>query len=62
MLFAAVGAARAVGADPELALRASAQRFRERVERAADLAAAGGDEFTALPPDRQLDWYERAKR
>lgn len=61
VLFAAVGAARAVGADPELALRASAQRFRERVERAAELAAAGGDEFTALPPDRQLQWYERAK-
>ncbi len=62
VLFAAVGAARAVGADPELALRASAQRFRERVERAAELAAAGGDEFTALPPERQLHWYERAKR
>ena len=45
VLFAAVGAARAVGADPELALRASAQRFRERVERAARLAAAAGDDF-----------------
>lgn len=62
VLFAAVGAARAVGADPELALRASAQRFRERVERAAAMAAEGGDEFTTLPPDRQLHWYERAKR
>jgi MazG family protein len=62
VLFAAVGAARAVGADPELALRASAQRFRERVERAADLAAAGGDDFTHLSPDRQMHWYQEAKR
>jgi MazG family protein len=61
VLFAAVGAARAVGADPELALRASAQRFRERVERAAALAAADGDDFTSLAPDRQLRWYQEAK-
>lgn len=61
VLFAAVGAARAVGADPELALRASAQRFRQRVERAADLAAAGGDDFAHLSPDRQMHWYQEAK-
>jgi len=61
VLFAAVGAARAVGADPELALRASAQRFRERVEHAARLAAASGDDFARLPPDRQLHWYQEAK-
>lgn len=61
VLFAAVGAARAVGADPELALRASAQRFRERVERAAALAAADGHDFTALTPDTQLLWYQEAK-
>jgi hypothetical protein len=62
VLFAAVGAARAVGADPELALRASAQRFRERVERAAALAAAAGDDFERLPPERQVHWYEEARR
>ncbi len=62
VLFAAVGAARAVGADPELALRASAQRFRERVEAAARLAAAAGDDFEALPPERQIHWYEEARR
>ena len=61
VLFAAVGAARAVGADPELALRASAQRFRARVEAAAALAAAGGEDFTALTPERQLRWYEEAR-
>jgi MazG family protein len=62
VLFAAVGAARAVGADPELALRASAQRFRERVERAAALAAAAGDDVERLPPERQVHWYEEARR
>ena len=62
VLFAAVGAARALGADPELALRASAQRFRARVEGAARLAAAAGDDFEALPPERQIHWYEEARR
>jgi len=62
VLFAAVGAARAVGADPELALRASAQRFRARVEEAARLAAAAGDDFEALPSERQIHWYEEARR
>jgi MazG family protein len=32
LLFAAVDAARALGADPELALRAAAQRFRDEIE------------------------------
>lgn len=61
VLFAAVAAARAVGADPELALRASARRFRERVEAAARLAAEAGDDFEALPPERQVRWYEEAR-
>ena len=62
VLFAAVGAARAVGADPELALRATATRFRERVERASALAAEAGHRFDALSPDLQLRWYEEARR
>ena len=61
VLFAAVGAARAVGADPELALRASAQRFRGRVERAVALAAAAGEDFERLAPEVQMRWYERAR-
>lgn len=61
VLFAAVGAARAVGADPELALRATATRFRERVERATRLAAAAGQRFDRLSPDLQLRWYEEAR-
>lgn len=62
VLFAAVGAARAVGADPELALRATATRFRERVERATRLAAEAGLRFDTLTPDLQLRWYEEARR
>jgi MazG family protein len=61
VLFAAVAVARALGADPELALRASAQRFRARVEEAARLAAEAGTDFEALPLDDQLRWYEAAK-
>src|SRR5881398_880242 len=38
VLFAAVNVARRVNVDPELALRAMSRRFRERVERAEQLA------------------------
>jgi len=61
VLFACVAVARSLGADPELALRASASRFRARVERAAELAAGAGERFEALPAPAQLAWYERAK-
>jgi MazG family protein len=61
VLFAAVAAARALGADPELALRASAQRFRDRVEGAVRLAAGAGARFESLPADEQLRWYEASR-
>ena len=35
LLFAAIAEARRLGVDPELALHAAADRFRERVEAAA---------------------------
>lgn len=60
VLFAAVAAARALGADPEVALRSSARRFRERVERAAAAAAAAGEDFEALDGQGKLRWYECA--
>ena len=41
VLFAAVNVARRLNVDPELALRAMARRFVDRVERAAELAASG---------------------
>jgi MazG family protein len=61
VLFAAVAAARALGADPELALRASARRFRARVERAARLAEREGADFERLPPGEQLRLYEASR-
>jgi ATP diphosphatase len=62
VLFAAVAVARQLGADPEVALRATAQRFRRRVERAAEAAAAAGERFEALAPEEQLRWYESVGR
>jgi nucleoside triphosphate diphosphatase len=61
VLFACVALARRLGADPEIALRASAQRFRRRVERAAELAAASGQRFEELDSAGQAGWYRRAK-
>lgn|GEM_PF-184324 len=59
VIFAAVAVARAAGVDPEIAVRASATRFRERVEGAAAMAAEAGEQFESLPPDAQLAWYAR---
>lgn len=62
LLFAVVAVARALRVDPELALRASAARFRARVELAAELAAAAGATFEELSPAEQLTWYAQAHR
>lgn len=59
VLLAMVAVARMLGADPELALRAAAGRFRRRVERAEAAAAAAGEEFERLSPADQRDWYRR---
>jgi nucleoside triphosphate diphosphatase len=61
VLFAAVNVARKLGVDPELALRASSERFRGRVQGAADLAGCDGEDWHALEPDRQLAYYARAR-
>ncbi len=61
VLFACVAVARALQVDPEIAVRAAAQRFRSRVEGAAALAAEAGVSFDVLPPHEQLAWYEQAK-
>jgi MazG family protein len=57
LLFAAVNLARKLKVDPEIALRASSQRFRERVETAEALAARGGHRWEDLTPERQLGYY-----
>jgi XTP/dITP diphosphohydrolase/tetrapyrrole methylase family protein/MazG family protein/ATP diphosphatase len=61
VLFAAVNVARKLKVDPELALRAAADRFRGRVDGAADLAAGEGEAWQDLGPEAQLAYYARAR-
>jgi MazG family protein len=61
VLFATVNIARKMKLDPELALRASADRFRGRLSIASDLAAAEGVNWNDLGPDEQLAYYARAR-
>jgi MazG family protein len=60
-LFALVNVARGARVDPELALRASSQRFRGRVEAAVELAAAAGERWSDLTEERRLDYYVRGR-
>lgn len=60
VLFAAVNLARKLKVDPELAVRASADRFRARIERAAELSGAG-DGWDELPLDRKVQFYAQAR-
>jgi MazG family protein len=61
VLFAAVNVARRLNVDPELELRAAAKRFRTRVERAEQLAAERGEEWTSLSLADQDAYYDQAK-
>jgi MazG family protein len=61
VLFAAVNLARKLRLDPELALRASSDRFRARLEAAAESARRDGEDWDALAPERQLEHYARAR-
>ncbi len=61
VLFAAVNVARKLGVDPELALRAAADRFRGRVQGAESLAASEGAGWNDLDPEAQLAYYARAR-
>jgi MazG family protein len=61
LLFTVVNVARHLNVDPELALRATSERFVERLERASELAAEEGREWSRLGLDEQDAYYERAK-
>jgi MazG family protein len=61
VLFAAVNVARKLRVDPELALRASADRFRDRVSAGIALAASDGRLWNDLSPEEQLSYYARAR-
>ena len=62
MLFAMVNLARKLKVDPEIALRGSALRFKQRVDMAADIARGEGMQFESLALDVQEVFYQRAKK
>src|SRR5947209_6764088 len=61
LLFAVVNLARKMRIDPELSLRAAADRFRGRLEGGAELAAAEDRNWNDLAADEQLAYYARAR-
>jgi uncharacterized protein YabN with tetrapyrrole methylase and pyrophosphatase domain len=61
LLFAVVNVARKLTLDPELALRAAADRFKGRVRDGAEIAASEGHNWNHLAPDEQLAYYARAR-
>jgi XTP/dITP diphosphohydrolase/tetrapyrrole methylase family protein/MazG family protein/ATP diphosphatase len=61
LLFTVVNVARRMNVDPELALRATTRRFTTRVELAAELADAAGEDWRRLDLDGQDAYYDRAK-
>lgn len=61
LLFAVVNLSRKLKVDPELALRQSALRFRQRVEGAARIAGREGRVFEHLGLDEQESYYKHAK-
>ena len=60
-LFAAVNVARKLDIDPELELRRASERFRARVEVAERLARENGEDWSALPLERQDHYFDLAK-
>jgi len=62
LLFASVNVARRLNVDPELELRAAAERFRARVEEAERLAAAAGETWTTLDLAAQDKYFDLAKQ
>ena len=61
VLFAVVNVARKLAVDPELALRAAADRFKDRVQAGGELAASENRSWNDLAPDEQLAYYARAR-
>jgi MazG family protein len=61
VLFLVVNVAMRLNVDPELALRAASRKFVTRVERAVELAAEHGEDWSELGLDAQDRYYEEAK-
>lgn len=62
LLLSVVNLCRKLKVDPELALRGSALRFRERVDAAAEAAGDDGLAFEEMGLDEQEAYYQRAKK
>ena len=61
LLFTVVNVTRFANVDPELALRATTKRWRERVELAVELASARGEDWRSLDLEAQDRYYDQAK-
>lgn len=61
LLFSVINLSRKLKVDPELALRRSALRFRERVEAAATAATEDGHVFEDMRLHEQESYYQQAK-
>jgi len=61
LLFSVVNLARKLKVDPELALRRTALRFRDRVEAAARSAGEDGRAFEDMKLHEQESYYQQAK-
>ncbi len=61
LLFTVVNVTRFANVDPELALRATTKRWRERVELAVELAGARGEDWRRLDLEAQDRYYDQAK-
>jgi MazG family protein len=62
LLFSVINLSRKLKVDPELALRRSALRFRERVEGAEAKAEQDGRVFEDMDLREQESYYQRVKR
>lgn len=62
LLFAVVNVARHMGVDPESSLRSAVLRFRERVEKVGELAAARGRETSSLSPGELDELWNMVKQ
>ncbi|HYF27451.1 MAG TPA: nucleoside triphosphate pyrophosphohydrolase [Baekduia sp.] len=60
LLFAVVNVARKLKVDPELALRDSSTRFRDRVLVAEAMAEEAGEPWSDITTERRLDFYAQA--
>lgn len=61
VLFLVVNVALRMNVDPEVALRATVEKFVRRVDHAGELAAAAGDDWASLDLAEQLRYYDHAK-